>query len=554
MLNKLIIKNYAIIDHLEIDFAPDLNVITGETGAGKSIIIGALSLILGQRADSRSLYDTTQKCVIEGHFSIISYQLESFFKENDLDYDPLTIIRREIMPDGKSRAFINDTPATLSTLKLIGEQLVDIHSQHETLELNSSKFQLMVVDAFCDHADVFKTYQSSYRKYQSLQQTLSELSELSAKNQAESDFLQFQFNELEQARFSDDEQQLLETELNTLSHAEEIKKVLNQNTQLMQDDELSILPNLKKVVSAIQGIEKFNPAIQIIAERAQSSLIELRDITAEIETLSEQIAVNPERMAAVQERLDLIYKLEHKHRVSSVPELIQVYKNIEEKLFSITSLDSEIENLKIQIGKLHTDLVIMADKLSAKRRSVIPAIEKNVQKMLTEVGMPNSEFIIRHQFRQEQQLSLTGTDEIQFLFSANKGFPASDIRKVASGGELSRLMLCIKSNVAGYLKLPTIIFDEIDTGVSGEVALKVGMIMEQLSHSLQVFTITHLPQIASKGNSHYFVYKEERSDKSVTKIKKLNESDRIVEIAKMLSGDRPGENALSNAKELLNQS
>ncbi len=553
MLNKLLIKNYAIIDEAEISFSPRFSIITGETGAGKSIILGALSLILGQRADSKTLFRQKDKCIIEGHFNIAEYKLQSFFNENDLDYDEHTTLRREITADGKSRAFINDTPVNLSALKALGELLVDIHSQHETLALNSGRFQLQVVDSLCKHSDVLQNYRIDYKNHKAKIQSLNDLKEQSNQAKVESDFLQFQFDELNEAKLKPEEQELLEQELNTLSHAEEIKSGLNACLYLLDEQESSVESQLKQCIQQIQPIEKVNPEILTLSERIKSCLIELKDIDSEIERIANNTLLDTDRMQLVQERLDLIYHLQQKHRVKSMTELIQIQTGIEEKLNNFSSLDSQIETLEKQITKEHLALLTLAKKISKKRSEVIPFIENNIKKMLLDLAMPDARLHIEQSVLADEGYTLQGIDEIRFLFSANKGQALSELEKVASGGELSRLMLCIKSLVANHTQLPTIIFDEIDTGVSGEVAHKVGTILESLSEVLQVISITHLPQIASKGNTHLFVYKETKEEQTYTRIKILNPDERIVEIAKMLSGESPSTSAIANAQELLNK-
>ena len=567
MLQKLIINNYALIDNLEISFDKELNIMTGETGAGKSIILGALSLILGQRAESRYFFNQQKKCVIEGVFTISGFQLKDFFDEYELDYEAETILRREISADGKSRAFVNDTPVNLTTLKQLGEKLIDIHSQHATLEINDPDFQLMVVDSVAGHSELLEGYHSKFRAYKKSVATLQQLISDSDKAKSDLDYFQFQFDELEKAGLAEDEQEKLEQELYTLNNAEEIKRNLSGAFYLMQDGETSALIQLREAAHHLSSLEKFNPAIADLHERLKSTLIELKDIASEIENIEHRTHTNEARAVEINDRLSLMYNLQKKHRVNSNAELLQLQNELSEKIQQAIFGDEAIEKLQNQIAAGKQELEKLAAQLSANRAKAIPAIEKQVIAALAEMGMSNSTLSIQQQVRKSASpqvgkiensadfrssgLSGSGVDEIRFLFSANKGHALSEMSKVASGGELSRLMLAIKSLIAKYTALPTIIFDEIDTGVSGEVANKVGQIMERLSGNLQVITITHLPQIASKGQNHYFVYKDNESAAAYTRIRQLDEQERVIEIAKMLSGDKPGESALQNARELL---
>lgn len=552
MLKQLTINNYALIDNLEISFDGGLNILTGETGAGKSIILGALSLILGQRAESRYFFNQQKKCVIEGQFTIAGFHLISLFEDNDLDYEEETVLRREITADGKSRAFINDTPVNLTILKQLGEKLIDIHSQHATLEINDPEFQLLVVDAVAQHQDLLNNYQTKFRTYRKALNKLQELIEESNKAKADLDYYQFQFDELEKARLEADEQELLEQELYTLNNAEEIKRNLLGAHYLMQEGETSAIIQLREAAHQLSALEKFSPEIADLYQRLNSSIIELKDIAAEVEQLEQKTHTNEERANEVNTRLSMIYNLQKKHRVNTNAELLQIQEELSVKIQQAIFGDEEIDNLKQQIELQKHGLEQLAESLTAKRLKAIPDIEKQVTDALAEMGMNNSVLKIEHTPTNGKELTKNGTDNIRFLFSANKGHALAEMSKVASGGELSRLMLSIKSIIAKYTALPTIIFDEIDTGVSGEVANKVGIIMERLAQNLQVITITHLPQIASKGSSHYFVYKDNTGEATNTRIKQLSNDERIIEIAKMLSGDKPGESALQNARELLN--
>ncbi len=555
MLEKLVINNYALIDNLEISFDKGLNILTGETGAGKSIILGALSLILGQRAESRYFFNQQKKCVIEGVFSINGFHLKNFFEENELDYETETILRREITADGKSRAFINDTPVNLTIIKQLGEKLIDIHSQHATLEINDPDFQLLVVDSVSGHGDLLNDYRSKYRAYKKSVAKLQQLTSENDKAKSDLDYYQFQFDELEKAKLADDEQGKLEQELYTLNNAEEIKRNLLGAFYLMQDGETAALLQLREAGHHLSTLEKFNPQIAELHERLKSTLIELKDIASEIENIEQHTHTDEAKAVEINERLSLMYNLQKKHHVTSNSELLQLQQELSEKIQHALFGDEEIEKLQKQIAAEKEELEKLAKQLSANRAKAIPNIEKQVGEALAEMGMPNSTLKIElsplPSKGGDSHLGPDGSDQVRFLFSANKGHALAEMSKVASGGELSRLMLSIKSLIARYTALPTIIFDEIDTGISGEVANKVGQIMERLAGNLQVITITHLPQIASKGQSHFFVYKDNESATTYTRIRQLDNQERVVEIAKMLSGDKPGESALQNARELL---
>jgi DNA repair protein RecN (Recombination protein N) len=549
MLQKLVINNYALIDNLEISFGDGLNILTGETGAGKSIILGALSLILGQRAESRYFFNQKKKCVIEGVFKISDFHLKAFFEDNELDYEAETILRREISADGKSRAFINDTPVNLTTIKQLGEKLIDIHSQHATLEINDPEFQLLVVDSAAKHGDLLNDYQSKFRAYKKTTAKLQQLISESDKAKADLDYYQFQFDELEKANIAEDEQEKLEQELYTLTNAEEIKRNLSGASFLMDGGETSALIQLREAAHHLSSLEKFNPLIEELHERLNSTVIELKDIAAEIENLDQHTHTNEAKAVEINDRLSLIYNLQKKHRVNTNAELLQLQEDLSTKIQQALFGDEEIDKLQKQIAAEKQELEKLAAQLSSNRAKAIPDIETQVIQSLAEMGMANS--ILKIELN-PIPFGNTGIDQVRFLFSANKGHALAEMSKVASGGELSRLMLSIKSLIARHTALPTIIFDEIDAGVSGEVANKVGQIMERLAKNLQVITITHLPQIASKGQSHYFVYKDDDSSITYTRIKQLDEQERVLEIAKMLSGDSPGESALQNARELLN--
>lgn len=551
MLEKLIIKNFAIIDELEINFKSSFNIITGETGAGKSIMLGALALLLGERNDSKSHKDQSKKCIIEGQFQIKDYQLKEFFQEHDLEYDDVTILRREISSENKSRAFINDTPCTVQILKSLGEQLVDIHSQHETILLNSTAYQINLIDSVAGIKNEVNVYAKDYIKLMQMQKELEIL--ISEFNRAakEYDYLKFQFDELLELDLKLNEQTELEDELSLLNNADDIQQKISQVNQIISDSDQNIVEQLKYVSQTLSTLEKHNEKIKEINDRVKSSIIELKDINDELESISLMSISNPARQEIVQERLDQIYKLEQKHRVDTVVELIAIRDDLDSQLNKFNNSETEIENKRLAIQNLEKELMISAKEISKKRKSVFPLIIEYLTNNLIELGIPNAKIEIEH----EENVSMNkyGIDEIRFLFSANKGQKAEYINKVASGGELSRLMLCLKALLAEKEKLASIIFDEIDTGVSGEVAIKMGQIMRKLSENLQVISITHLPQIASLGKHHYFVYKEHTEKESNTQIRELNSEERVIEIAKMLSGEKPSSGAIENAKELLDR-
>ncbi len=549
MLKRLSIKNYALIDNLEITFSPDLNIITGETGAGKSIILGAISLILGQRAESKYFFNQQKKCIIEGVFYIANYNLKNFFEEENLDYEEETILRREISIDGKSRAFINDTPVNLTVLKSLGERLIDIHSQHAIVEINNPQFQLMVLDAYVNHQHKLIEYAESFKLLKVTKNKLKELNDKSAQFKADLDYFNFQFTELNDAKLEETEQEQIEQEISILANAEEIKTALLNTVYLLNDAEASVQGNLKTVISNVQQIEKFNEKISQLHERLQSTLIEIKDISDDLSLLETETFVNEEKLTALNDRLNLLYHLQNKHRVNTIPALIEIRQNLQERLSYVINADDEAEKINKEIIKLNNLLQQKAIEISATRAKFAPEIENYIETLLNDVGMPETKFSIS--IKQKENLDSTGADNVKFLFSANKGQQLNDLNKIASGGELSRLMLAVKSLIAKKSALPAIIFDEIDTGISGEVSNKVGNVMEKLAADMQVIAITHLPQIASKGTTHFYVYKDDQNNQTTTHIKKLSKEERITEIAKMISGENPGKYAFENAKELL---
>lgn len=549
MLQKLSIRNYALIDSVELELDSGLNIITGETGAGKSIMLGALSLILGQRAETKYFFNQDKKCIIEGHFLLASAHLQALFEENDLDFHKESTLRREITTDGKSRAFINDTPVTLTVMKQVGERLIDIHSQHATLEVNDPEFQLSVVDTLAGHQHLLHDYRNQFKLYKQQHRQLTELQNKADEARNRQDYEQFLFNELENADLQTGEQEKLETELQMLNNSESIKRSLLTSYNLLSEQETAVLPILKEAVNQLQSIEKFNPVYGTLNDRLRSALIEIKDIAEETSALEENIIFNPLRIEEINTRLDLVYSLQQKHRVNSIEELIAIQAQLSENLANLLSGDEEIERMNKAQEKLHRELEEIAGKLSLNRNRSILHTESSVGELLQQVGMPNAKIKIEQQ--QSTELNKDGKDIISLLFSANTGQPPAPVGKVASGGELSRLMLAIKSIMAKHTSLPTLIFDEIDTGISGETALRVGKVIGALEKNMQVICITHLPQIAAKGDAHYFVYKNEETERTTTGIRKLNKADRIQAIAEMLSGKTPGAPAIENARDLL---
>ncbi|MCT1530385.1 DNA repair protein RecN [Sphingobacterium daejeonense] len=549
MLSKLQIKNYALIDALDINFDEKLNIITGETGAGKSIIMGALGLILGNRAESKHFFDESRKCIIEGHFFIKDYNLQDLFNSLDLDYEDTSLIRRELHADGKSRAFVNDTPVTLQTLKVLGEKLIDIHSQHATLQINTESFQLLVLDTVAQNQSLLFDYKKKYQEYKKAISELKNLEEDLQKARLESDYQQFVFNELDQANLQETEQEDLEAEQSQLENAEEIKRHFHAASSQLQDGEINVLDSLKQVQSSLQNGVRYLPSSESLVDRLQSTLIELKDLSAEVEQVADSIMMDEERLTLVNDRLSILYDLQKKHRVATVKELLDLKTELENKLQATDSQEEQIELLKTKIEKLLQEISKQAELLTKNRIKATKVVEKEVQDVLARVGMPHAQ--LKVEMSTLKDFKSTGQDEVSFLFSANKGQSMQPIHKVASGGELSRVMLAIKSLVAKTSALPTIIFDEIDTGISGEVALRVGELMEELAENMQVISITHLPQIASQGNSHFKVYKEDKGNKTKSNIVLMNNEERVLEIAQMLSGANPEDTAIQHAKEML---
>lgn len=549
MLQSLHIENYALIDKLEISFKHGLSIVTGETGAGKSILLGALGLLVGQRADTAALKDKERSCVVEGMFVVTSYDLEQLFTDNDIDFSNVSTIRRVISPNGKSRAFINDQPVTLSVLKDFGEQLIDIHSQHQNLLLQNAAFQLKVVDSLADSRALRDSYAAVFAQLKRSEQQLAELEEQARMSRGDLDYLTHLYSELQAAKLQEGEQQQLENEQQQLTHAEEIKLTFSRVAEMLSNDEGGVNKVLREAELTLEKMGNLFAKAEPLADRLRSSLIEMRDVASEVESIAESTEVNPTRLLEVNERLDLIFSLQKKHKLSTVEELLKVQEQLGQKVGAVDNLDEQLETLRKACSALKNEAEQLAEQLSQARRKVFPAIEQHVVHMLRELGIPNAAMVVQRE--DLPALSATGKDDIQLLFSANKGVAPQDIARVASGGEISRLMLSLKSLVAWTGNLPTIIFDEIDTGVSGEVADRMGEIISELGKSIQVINITHLPQIASKGQAHFLVYKEETPDGTATRIKQLSDSERVTAVAKMLSGQTITDAAIRNAKELL---
>lgn len=550
MLTTLTIKNYALIDELQVSFSNGLTIITGETGAGKSILLGGLSLILGKRADLSNVKNASEKCVIEATFDIANYDLKLLFKSEDLDYDPQTIIRREILPSGKSRAFINDTPVNLDSLQVLGERLLDIHSQHQTLQLTNDDFQFQVIDALASNGTILQNYSTHLNAFKTIQNEMKSLLYQKAESIKEYDYNSFLLKELEDAKLTVGELIGLEEEFETLNNIEDIKERLSNSNELMNNDEVGIVHNLTELKQQFAKLSSYGTAYKDVFDRINSSLIELDDIFIEIQNLEDNLEANPNRLETVNAKLQILNNLMMKHSVSDENELIQIREQISKKISDTEDLDETILKKESEIKQIEKNLVSDAKLLHANRTAVIPQLIHELEEILGTLGMPNSRFSIN--LKPVQNYFNNGSDELEFLFSANKGGNFNELKKSASGGELSRIMLAIKSILSKYIQLPTIMFDEIDTGVSGEISNKMATIMQQMSHTMQVFTITHLPQIAAKGDTHFKVFKEDINDVTQTQLKKLNSDERIVEIAQMLGGAKLSDSAIAHAKQLLN--
>jgi DNA repair protein RecN (Recombination protein N) len=549
MLKTLLVQNYALIDTLEIEFHQGLNIITGETGAGKSILLGALGLILGNRAETTVLKDKSKPCVVEGTFNLTGYSLQDFFAENDIEYSDLTTIRRHINPAGKSRAFVNELPVTLNNLKDLVGQIIDIHSQHQNLLLADGKFQLSVLDSFTDNNQPLAHYKETYLRYRNLTAELESLKEKASQAKANLDYLQFQLKQLNEAKLKSGEEIELEALQRQLSHAEEIKTNLQGAYTLLNADESSILVWLKEAESSLSKISHFFSPAEELQARIESCRVELKDIAQEIELQNEKVLLDPAELEAVTQRLDMILSLQQKHRVSSVDELIELRKRLDVQVDEITNYDQVLLQNEVELDKITKLALKQAQEISDTRKAGSNKFEESIKTLLAQLGMPHANFKVN--IEPVNDLRPQGIDKVTFLFSANKQMPLNDLSKVASGGELSRLMLSLKSLMVKTKGLPTIILDEIDTGVSGEVADKVGNIISNMARSMQVVNITHLPQIASKGSHHFLVYKDQDNEGAETRIRLLSAKERITEIAKMLSGEKISEAAITNAKHLL---
>ena len=550
MITSLSIENFALIEKLDIDFSNGFSIITGETGAGKSILLGALGLVLGKRADLTSLKNKDEKCIVEANFSIGKYNLESFFEANDLDYEQETIIRREILPSGKSRAFVNDSQVNLQQLQDLSFYLIDVHSQHQTLELSEEDYQFKIIDSIANNKEIVTEFQAILKQYRFAKSTLE-----SKKNEfsfilKEKDYNEFLYQELESANLKEGELEELEQQYQSLSNVEFIKENVDKLLSIANEDEFGILKSLKEFKAALQKNASFSTEYQSLFERTNSILIEFDDIVKELNRESELVFNDPEKLEAINQKLQLIYNLQKKHNVLTVEELIKIQTDLESKVVSVSTLEEQIATLENSIADFESELDTIASKISQSRREAIPNLTEKLIDILNLLGMPNVRFKI--EIIASESYHYNGKDTLQFLFSANKGTDFGLLKKVASGGEMSRIMLAVKSILSNYSKLPTIIFDEIDTGVSGEIANKMGEIMREMSKTIQVFAITHLPQIAAKGTNHYKVFKTVLGKNTVSELKLLNSEERIIEIAEMLSGKDISDSAVNHAKALLN--
>ncbi len=549
MLRAIHIRNYALIDTIDVSFPDNMAIITGETGAGKSILLGALFLLLGQRAESELVNDKTKKCIVEGEFSSKHPEIKNFFAQNDLDLGNEILIRREISPEGKSRAFINDTPVTLVQIKALASKLIDIHSQHENLLLNESGFQLSVVDAYAAHTTLLDDYKKQFSRYKTVAKELEFQIIREAEARKEKDYLEFQVNEMSEAKLEVGEEKKVEEELEMLTHADQIKALLIASSDILQSGDSNLVAALVDVKNKLASVANYNTAIADLVTRINSMVVELKDISAEVENIEQKINHDPKRANTLSERLDTILRLAQKHRVNTSEELLKIEEELVGRLQNISSLETQIEQLQKEKNALDEALKKMAVRISAGRKKVIPKLETDIQDHLGALGMPNARFKI--DLLPLEAFAALGTDDVRFMFSANKGKDLREVEKVASGGELSRLMLVIKALVAKLTDMPTIIFDEIDTGVSGQVAGQVAELVLKISASMQVIMITHLPQIASRGNTHFMVYKEDQKNKTVTRIRQLTADERVEEIARMISMGKPGSSAIKTATELL---
>ena len=550
MLASISIKNYALINELHIDFSSGLSIITGETGAGKSILLGALGLVLGNRADSSTLKNTTRKCIVEAILSVEKYNLQDFFETEDIDYEINTIIRREILPSGKSRAFVNDTPVTLSVLTALRSKLIDIHSQHQTLQVSDQQFQFQLLDAFANNESKLASYQRGLTQYTSEKKKLEEILQAQREANLQYDYISHLYNELLEANLVEDEQEVLEEKLEKINNVEEIKQNLSEALQLTTDDTIGIQNLLYSLENKLTKIAPYSKEYQELSERISSVKIELDDIVSELESANEQVDFNPLEATQLNDRLQLIYNLQKKHYVNSISALLLILEELSTKVSTVENAEQRLLDQETIVTEIANKLDAIALKISEARKRIIPTVSKQLEAILDNLGMSHARFQIQNNITEHYYKN--GKDVLSFLFSANKGGQFGELKKVASGGELSRIMLAIKKVMSENSQLPTIIFDEIDSGVSGEISNKMAHIMSQMSQQMQVITITHLPQIAAKGNQHYKVYKEELNNTTTTSLKQLSEDERIVEIAEMLSGKNISDSALTHARELLN--
>lgn len=550
MLTGLIIKNFALIDHLEVNFSNGMTSITGETGAGKSILLGGLALVLGNRADLSTLKNTEEKCFVEATFSIHDYELKELFEELDLDYESITLIRREILPSGKSRAFVNDTPVNLSSLQRLGQELIDVHSQHQTLSLTQSDYQLEVLDALASNQSLLETYRTKLSIFKTIDDKLKKLLALQSEQKQDLDYSTFLLEELIEANLEPDMLIPLEEEEQELIHAEEIGMNLVKSTQIISAEQIGVEEQLNEIRSALQKVSSVSEKYNSLFERIESMKIELQDLNQDIQVQAEQIEANPSRLEQIKQMLQKIYDLQGKHHCQTVEELIAIRESLDQKVQSTATLGEDLIQLKEQRDVLLHELEELASQLTEKRKTTIPSLREELESLLSILGMPNARFKI--DLQPSDRLLSYGKDNLLFEFAANKGSNFGPLKKVASGGELSRIMLSIKAILSRFKTLPTIIFDEIDTGVSGEVSYKIGGVMHEMSQYMQVITISHLPQVAAKGAHHFKVYKETKDQSTYTQLKKLQTEDRILEIAQMLGGEEISETAILHAKELLN--
>jgi len=550
MITSLSIKNYALIEKLTIDFSRGFSIITGETGAGKSIILGAIGLVLGKRADLTSLKNKEEKCVIEAHFEISKYNLKEFFETNDLDYEDETIIRREILPSGKSRAFINDSPVNLQELQDLSLFLIDIHSQQQTQELSDEGVQFRIIDAIANNFDTIQSYQKVLKSYKSDKSKLNALLKKQSDSGKEQEYNTFLLNELVTAKLKSGEQEELEADYEKLNNVEIIKEAIDKSLVIANEEQFGVFHNLNEIKTSLQKIALFSPEYQNIFERITSLAIEFDDVSRELQNSSEKLLNDPAQLELVSQKLQLIYNLQKKHQVTSVDELIEIQANLGNTLLELDNIEEEIAVLSKAIDQKVTELDTFSATIHQNRKNAIPVLSQKLVSILETLGMPNVRFNM--ELLPSETYFQNGKDELQFLFSANKGTDFGLLKKVASGGEMSRIMLAVKAILAQYSKLPTLIFDEIDTGVSGEIAIRMGEIMKEMSATMQIFAITHLPQIAAKGDSHFKVFKSTVDDDTQSELKLLSQDERVIEIAQMLSGAVVSDSALNHAKALLN--